>query len=118
MTLQAGSVLFRQGDPASALFLLTRGRASVHLPHDDGAIRLMSFGPGTVFGELAILDGGLRSATVNADEELKGFALSAASFAVLREQEADVAIWLLAALGRELSVRLRYANLTIQQLEV
>jgi anti-anti-sigma regulatory factor len=117
MTWKAGSVVFRQGDPGSALFLLTRGRASVYLPHDDRGIRLMTFGPGAVFGELAILDGGPRSATVTADEELKGFGLSDVSFAALREREPEIAIRLLAALGRELSVRLRYANLTIQQLE-
>jgi CRP-like cAMP-binding protein len=117
MSWPAAQVVFRQGDPGSALYLVTRGRAGIHLKHDDGAIRLMTFGPGAVFGELAILDGGPRSATVTAEEGLAGFELSAASFVVLREREPDVAIQLLAALGRELSVRLRYANLTIQQLE-
>jgi hypothetical protein len=36
---------------------------------------------------------------------------------VLCEQQPDLAIKLLTALGRELSVRIRYANMTIQQLE-
>jgi CRP-like cAMP-binding protein len=78
----------------------------------------MTFGPGAVFGELAILDGGPRSATVTADEELSAFGLSGEAFAILREREPDIAIKLLSALGRELSVRLRYANMTIQQLEM
>ena len=60
---------------------------------------------------------GPRSATITADEDLKAFGLSEASFAVLCQQQPDLAIKLLTALGRELSVRIRYANMTIQQLE-
>ena len=113
----AGAVVFRSGDPGSSLYLVTQGRASVHILHDDGDIRLATFAPGAVFGELALLDRGPRSATITADEDLKAFGLSEASFAVLCQQQPDLAIKLLTALGRELSVRIRYANMTIQQLE-
>jgi anti-anti-sigma regulatory factor len=113
----AGHVVFRHGDPGSALYLVTRGRASVHLLHDDGDIRLVTFAAGAMFGELALLDRGPRSATVTVDEDLRGFELSEASFAQLCEAQPDIAIKLLSALGRELSVRIRYANMTIQQLE-
>ena len=113
----AGHVIFRHGDPGSCLYLVTSGRASVHLRHDDEGIRLVTFAPGAVFGELALLDRGPRSATVTADEDLTGFGLSEASFSVLCQTEPDIAIKLLSALGRELSVRIRYANMTIQQLE-
>jgi hypothetical protein len=54
---------------------------------------------------------------VTVDETLTGFALSAADFDGLCQKQPDIAIKLLAALGHELSVRIRYANLTIQQLE-
>jgi CRP-like cAMP-binding protein/anti-anti-sigma regulatory factor len=113
----AGQVVFRRGDPGSSLYLVTQGRASVHIRHDGGDIRLVTFAPGAVFGELALLDRGPRSATITADEDLKAFGLSEASFAVLCQQQPDLAIKLLTALGRELSVRIRYANMTIQQLE-
>jgi sulfate permease, SulP family len=113
----AGEVVFRSGDPGSSLYLVTQGRASVHILHDDGDIRLATFAPGAVFGELALLDRGPRSATITADEDLKAFGLSEATFAVLCQQQPDLAIKLLTALGRELSVRIRYANMTIQQLE-
>jgi MFS superfamily sulfate permease-like transporter len=113
----AGHVMFRSGDPGSTLYLVTRGRASVHIVQGDGDIRLVSFAPGAVVGELALLDRGPRSATVTVDEDLAGFALSAAAFDRLCQLQPDIAIKLLAALGHELSVRIRYANLTIQQLE-
>jgi SulP family sulfate permease len=113
----AGHVIFRHGDSGSSLYLVTRGRASVHLRHDDEGIRLVTFAAGAVFGELALLDPGPRSATVTADEDLTGFGLSEASFTVLCQKQPDIAIKLLSALGRELSVRIRYANTTIQQLQ-
>ena len=113
----AGQVIFRSGDPGSSLYLVTKGRASVHIVHDDGDIRLATFAPGAVFGELALFDRGPRSATITADEDLRGFGLSETSFALLCQQQPDLAIKLLTALGRELSVRIRYANMTIQQLE-
>jgi SulP family sulfate permease len=113
----AGHVVFRHGDPGSAVYLVTQGRASVHLVHDDGDIRLVTFAAGAVFGELALLDRGPRSATITVDEDLTGFGLSEASFSALCQKQPDIAIKLLSALGRELSVRIRYANVTIQQLE-
>jgi sulfate permease, SulP family len=114
----AGHVVFRSGDLGSTLYLVTRGRASVHIVHGEGDIRLVTFAPGAVIGELALLDRGPRSATVTVDEDMAGFALGAAAFDGLCQQQPDIAIKLLAALGRELSVRIRYANLTIQQLEI
>ena len=113
----AGHVIFRRGDPGSSLYLVTKGRASVHLAHDDGDIRLVTFAAGAVLGELALLDRGPRSATITVDEELAGFGLSEASFAALCREQPDIAIKLLSALGRELSVRIRHANMTILQLE-
>jgi len=114
---RAGDVIFRHGDPGSFLYLVTRGCAIVHLRHDEEGIRLVSFAAGAVFGELALLDRGPRSATVTADEDLTCFALSEPSFTALCQNQPDIAIKLLSALGRELSVRIRYANMTIQQLE-
>ena len=117
ISFPAGQVIFRSGDPGSALYLVTRGRASVHIRHDDGDIRLVTFAAGAVFGELALLDRGPRSATITADEDIEGFGLSDTAFAELCRQHPDIAIKLLQALGRELSVRIRHANMTIQQLE-
>ena len=113
----AGHVIFRHGDPGSSLYLVTRGRASVHIQREDGDIRLVTFAAGAVLGELALLDRGPRSATITVDEDLTGFSLSETSFAVLCREQPDVAIKLLSALGRELSVRIRHANMTILQLE-
>ncbi len=111
------SMIFNEGDPGSHLFIVTKGQASVVLKSESRNIRLATFAPGTVFGELAILDKGPRSASIVADEDLVVYSLSETDFAALRESEPAVAIKILAGLGRELSGRLRRANRTIHQLE-
>jgi sulfate permease, SulP family len=112
------SMIFKEGDPGSHLFIITKGQASVMLKSESRNIRLATFAPGTVFGELAILDKGPRSASIVADEDVVVYSLSETDFAALRESEPAVAIKILAGLGRELSGRLRRANRTIHQLEV
>ncbi|MBI1201438.1 MAG: cyclic nucleotide-binding domain-containing protein [Rhodopseudomonas sp.] len=117
-TFARGSTLFREGDPGNKLFIITKGRASAYLSQaDGGAIRLVTFATGTIFGELAILDAGPRSASVVADDDIVVYSLSDTDFAALGAQEPAVAIKLLAAIGRELSGRLRRANRTIHHLE-
>jgi SulP family sulfate permease len=115
---EAGKVIFSEGDPGSELFVVASGTASASLRQASGGdIRLVTFSPSTVFGELAVLDAGVRSATVTADSELVCYALSAQDFAALSESAPAVAIKLLANLARRMSHRLREANRTIQQLE-
>jgi sulfate permease, SulP family len=110
-------VIFREGDAGSEVFIVTKGTASAFLQSSRVNIRLGTFAPGTLFGELAILDAGPRSATVIADEDLACFVLTAVNFAALTVKHPDVATRVLAAIGRELSGRLRTANRTIHQLE-
>jgi sulfate permease, SulP family len=117
-TFPRGKIIFREGDPGSELFIVTKGRASAYLNLINGGdIRLATFAPGTIFGELAILDTGPRSASVVADDEVICYVLSEQQFAALAKDAPAVAIKLLSGLGRELSRRLRRANQTIHQLE-
>jgi CRP-like cAMP-binding protein/anti-anti-sigma regulatory factor len=115
---KAGHVLFREGEPGKELFIIVKGTASAFLPQEKGAdIRLVTFATGTVFGELAILDSGARSATVIADSELVCYVLKEKDFAAMAEDQPELAIKLLSGLARQLSHRLRSANRTIEQLE-
>jgi CRP-like cAMP-binding protein len=114
-----GGVIFRQGDSGTDLFIVTRGTASAYIHQPTGRdVRLVTFAPGTVFGELAILDAGPRSASIIADDDFISYALSQAQFAVLSREAPAIAIKLLANLGRELSGRLRRADRMIDELEM
>jgi sulfate permease, SulP family len=117
-TYSQNTVVFHEGDPGDEMLIVTKGAASAYLQLPNGAnIRLATFAPGTMFGELAILDQGPRSASVIADGELVCYGMSRANYAVLAEKSPSAAIQFMAAIGRELSGRLRTANRTIHQLE-
>jgi CRP-like cAMP-binding protein/anti-anti-sigma regulatory factor len=115
---EAGRVIFREGESGKELFIVAKGTASAYLHQASGGdIRLATFAPGTVFGEIAILDAGPRSATIVTNDELVCYVLPDKEFELLSAQAPAVAIKLLANLGRELSRRVRQANRTIHQLE-
>jgi anti-anti-sigma factor len=117
-TYLKGDVVFREGEASDELYIIARGSASVRLRLADAhrEARLITFSPGTVFGEIALLDQEARSATVEADEDLVCYVLTRPNFNELSTRHPTVAIKLLANLGRELSSRLRRANRTIFQL--
>ena len=69
--VDAGTVFFREGDPADSMFFLLAGRVNVLLSLDsrtgDRSRRLATVGRGVAFGEMALLDEGRRSADVVCD---------------------------------------------------
>jgi len=114
---QQGHVIFREGEPANDFFIVAKGSASAHLRPSGGSdVRLMSFARGTVFGELAFLDAGTRSATVTSDTELVCYVLSRKDLASLAERAPATAMKLVSNLASELGLRLRDANRTIHTL--
>ena len=78
--LEAGDVLFEQGDLPDAAYFVVGGRVSVHVV-DDGEERLVAeLGRGEVVGELGLLDRAPRSATVRAVRDTTLASFSAATF--------------------------------------
>lgn len=85
--LEAGELLFAHGDPGVAVYLVERGRVTVSLPLADGkSMRLRSFGPGTIVGEMALYTQQPRSADVRADEPT---VVQRLTLAALHRLEAD-----------------------------
>lgn len=114
-----GDVVIKEGNRDRSLFMIAKGTASVRI--DLGGInrtkRLATFSPGTVFGEVALLDKQPRSATVTADEELVCYELSEDGFDALTTTHPRIAIHLLMNIGAELSRRLRRSTATVTHLE-
>lgn len=77
--LPAGTVLCRQGQPGREAFVILEGQAKVEA---DGT-ELARLGPGAVCGEIALLDGGARTATATAITPMRLLAISVPEFAEL-----------------------------------
>jgi len=116
---RAGEVVVKEGNQDRSLFLIAQGTCSVKIDvaGPNRSRRLATFSPGTVFGEVALLDKQPRSATVTADEDLVCYELSEDGFQTLTSFHPRIAIHLLMNLGAELSRRLRRSTATVSQLE-
>jgi len=96
-----GEAIVREGDPADAYFVLVSGRARVLKAAADGSeLPLNRLLPGDEFGESALLDGGVRSASVRASTtvevlrlERSRFLKLAAEFPAVREALELMARW-------------------------
>jgi CRP/FNR family transcriptional regulator, cyclic AMP receptor protein len=109
---QAGSIILREGDPGDTCYILRSGEARVIRQHADGrAITLTNLGPGEIFGELAMFDGEVRSATVEAVDDVRAVAILAGDLKRLLADHPEIAVKLLGALA----ARLRETNARISR---
>ena len=114
--LDPGETLFREGEPGDHLYLLARGAVSISIGGADRASRIVTFAPGSIFGEAAMLDGGLRSATAVVDEDAVVYGLSRSGLERLALVHPALANKLLLNLGRHLSGRLRQTTDALREL--
>lgn len=104
-----GEVLCRAGEPADRLWMLTSGSVSIRA-NETSSRRIIALGPGTTVGEMALIEGGVRSATAIADEAVEAQLLTEASFAALLRDHPRLANRMMHNLARELVRRLRNAT--------
>jgi CRP/FNR family transcriptional regulator len=103
----AGQVIFREGDASDTCYVVRTGHARAVRENVDGrTIALAHFGPGDIFGELAMFDDERRSATVEALDDLDAMAIAGSDMRRLLREHAEISAKLVIALGR----RLREAN--------
>jgi CRP/FNR family transcriptional regulator, cyclic AMP receptor protein len=109
--MKRGQTLLLQGDPGDALMILLEGYARVTMIATNGReITLDYADPGAVLGEIAVLDGGERTASVIALQDGRYLRLTRAAFEAFVERHPGMA-W---RLMRELARRLRQTNETIE----
>ena len=110
-SMKKGAVLLLQGDPGDALIILITGQARVTMVASNGReITLDYADPGTVLGEIAVLDGGERTASVIAMTDGSYLRLSRAAFEAFVERQPGMA-W---RLMKGLAARLRQTNAMIE----
>ena len=100
---EPGEVVFREGDASDTCYIVREGRARAIHEHSDGrTITLATFGPGDIFGELAMFEDELRSATVEAIEPTGVVAVLGPDMRRLMTEHAEISMRLVVALGRRL----------------
>lgn len=109
--MKKGDIVLHQGDPGDFLVILLDGTFRVSLVASNGREIILDYlEPGSVLGEIALLDGGERTADVVAVGEGRYLKIGAKAFREVLERHPTVAWGLL----REMARRLRNANNTIE----
>jgi CRP-like cAMP-binding protein len=86
---EAGQVVVRQGEQGDALYLIEEGQAEVHARAEDGTVTTVAtLGPGSYFGEIALVTGGPRNADVVAVTPLTLLRLDRAGYELLGQAAA------------------------------
>jgi phosphoenolpyruvate synthase/pyruvate phosphate dikinase len=93
-----GETVIMEGSGGAAFFLIDSGEAMV----SSKGVQLATLGPGDYFGEIALIDGGPRSATVIAATDLVCYGLTFWEFRPLVERNSAIAWKLLQALAKRL----------------
>jgi CRP-like cAMP-binding protein len=89
--LNPGRILFRTGDRGDALYIVAKGKVEVVEEASGGEFALATLGPGQTFGEMALLSGGPRSATVRAIEPTEVMEIARRDFRTLVTRDKVIA---------------------------
>ncbi len=110
-TFKAGQPIILQGDPGDTLWIVLSGLARVSMVAANGREIVLDYAErGAVLGEIAFLDGGERTASVEAIEPVEALSLGRAAFAEIIGKHQGLALRLLQAMAR----RLRQNNTVIE----
>ena len=101
-----GETIVKEGEQAVAFFIITRGKMDVTRGAGAKKQKLNVLGPGSVFGDQALLDGGPRAATVTALDDAECLVLSRWDFVAELRTNPHMAVAMLPILSK----RLRQAN--------
>lgn len=106
-TAQPGEVVVQESRASDALFVIRSGSCRVHKEKEGDSRNVVVLGPGSYFGEAALLDEAQRSATVTATERTELLVLRAAKVRAALEGDHDAGHHVYRALATSLARRLR-----------
>lgn len=116
LTMASGAQLFRQGSRADALYIIATGEVQVRSATPAGAdILLATLGAGSVVGEMSLIGGGMRSASVEVTEDARILRLSHAAFDALRAAKSMAAYRVIMRLARILGERRRSTEARVNE---
>ena len=97
-----GETIVKEGEQAVAFFIVTKGKVEVAVGQGAKRQKLNELGSGGVFGEMALLDGGPRVATVKAMDDVECLVLSRWDFVAELRTNPHIAVGMLPILSRRL----------------
>lgn len=114
--VEAGHVLFQEGEVGGSVFVLASGEVEV-LRHDSNGKPqpLTTLGAHEFFGEMSLIDKEYRSATVHAKTPCELLHLSSENLTTFRRRHRDGFTFVVINIARALSARLREANARLSQ---
>lgn len=98
VSFAAGKIIAKQGETGVGFHMIDEGEATVSV---DG-VEHVTLSPGAYFGEISLIDGGPRSATVTAKSDLKTVSLTSWDFNVLMDEYPELSRTLLIQLCHRL----------------
>jgi diguanylate cyclase (GGDEF)-like protein len=99
--IPAGQIVFREGETGQELFIVRSGRIGSYVAQSDGTKReIYEHLPGSLFGEMAVIEGEPRSATCYAKEDAELFVLDAIDFYRLVWEHPIIGVKLLSSMAR------------------
>ena len=112
ITRETGQIIFREGDPALAMYVIRSGRVAISVwTMENEELVFAVLGEGDFFGETSLLDGSPRTATAKAVEAVELTEIGAYDFFKLVRLKPDIAISIMEVMAR----RLRATNELIQR---
>lgn len=120
-----GAVVIREGEPGDEMYVVMEGEVGISRRIDTelpGGKRisfekkLAVLGPGSYFGEVAVLENEVRSATVRAESAIKTLVIKKDRIQELMEKDPVLGFRVLQAMSRVLCARLRKADTDITKL--
>ncbi len=121
-TFNAGDVIVREFEPSDEIYIITKGSAQVQIGASQvtaetlsvpGPMAAVAIGQGQIFGEMALIDMGPRSATVQCTSDgTEVYVICRDDFISLCEQDTNIGYKVMRNLAADLSFKLRHRNLS------
>ena len=103
VSFDSGQVLFKQGDPGDAAYVVLSGSADVLVSSQSGEIKVATIEPNSIVGEIAILCDVARNATVRANAPLETLRIPKDHFLKMLAEFPEMAVEIMRVLADRLS---------------
>jgi CRP-like cAMP-binding protein len=113
-TFKKDELVFAEESPGDKMYIIRMGSVKIFKKIKNNETTLAIVNPGEFFGEMALLDGGPRSAAAKTIEDVKALVITIKNFDALREKSPHAALTIMDVLVKTLSNRLRQANKNLE----